>query len=311
MNSKLDNNFLDLLRLSYHDINISNAEISSKNKFSLIVDNKFNYENLFINSEISLDKAEYKKPKILSEYFTEVKNVINLRKHKIKATFKDNNLSLVGSGKIQLEKEFDEIDYSISQSGDKINIDSNIKLSGLKIKSQKNLKTFFPKISEVINLKNHQINIKFKDNNLSLVGSGKIQLEKEFDEIDYSISQSGDKINIDSNIKLSGLKIKSQKNLKTFFPKISEVINLKNHQINIKFKDNNLSLVGSGKIQLEKEFDEIDYSISQSGDKVNFDTKFIFSKTQFEVERINFSNDGKSKLQLEVSGNYKRKMTYL
>jgi 2C-methyl-D-erythritol 2,4-cyclodiphosphate synthase len=245
-----------------------------------------------------------KKPKLLSKYLTEVKNVINLRKHKIKATFKDNNLSLIGSGKIQLEKEYDDIDYSISQSGDKVNIDSNIKLSGINIKSQKNLKTFFPKINEVLNLKDHQINIKFKDNNLSLIGSGKIQLEKEYDDIDYSISQSGDKVNIDSNIKLSGINIKSQKNLKTFFPKINEVLNLKDHQINIKFKDNNLSLIGSGKIQLEKEYDDIDYSISQSGDKVNFDTKFIFKKTQFEVERINFSNDGKSKLQLEVSGNH-------
>jgi ribosomal protein S18 len=229
-NSKLNNKFLNLLRLSYHDINFNNVEISSKNKFSFIIDNRFNYENLFINSEISLDKAEYKKPKLLSKYLTEVKDVINLRKHKIKATFKDNNLSLIGSGKIQLEKEYDDIDYSISQSGDKVNIDSNIKLSGINIKSQKNLKTFFPKINEVLNLKDHQINIKFKDNNLSLIGSGKIQLEKEYDDIDYSISQSGD--------------------------------------------------------------------------KVNFDTKFIFKKTQFEVERINFSNDGNSKLQLEVSGNH-------
>jgi len=232
-NSKLDSKFFNMLRLSNHDINFNNVEISSKNKFSFIIDNRFNYENLFINSEISLDKAEYEKPKLLSKYLTEVKDVINLRKHKIKATFKDNNLSFIGSGKIQLEKEYDDIDYSISQSGDKVNIDSNIKLSGLNIKSQKNLKTFFPKINEVLNLKDHQINIKFKDNNLSFIGSGKIQLEKEYDDIDYSISQSGD--------------------------------------------------------------------------KVNFDTKFIFKKTQFEVERINFSNDGKSKLQLEVSGKHIRK----
>ena len=232
-NSKLNNKFLNLLRSNYHGIKLSIAEISSKNKFSFIIDNKFNYENLFVYSEILLDKMEYEKPGILSEYFTEVKNVINLKKHKIKATFKDNNLSLSGSGKIQLEKEFDEIDYSISQSGDKVNIDSNIKLSGLKIKSQKNLKTFFPKINQVLNLKDHQINIKFKDNNLSISGSGKIQLEKEFDEIDYSISQSGD--------------------------------------------------------------------------KVNFDSKFNFNKTLFEVKQINFSNDSKSKVQLNISGNYIKK----
>jgi hypothetical protein len=229
-NSKLNNKFLNLLRLSYHDINFNNVEISSKNKFSFIIDNRFNYKNLFVNSEISLDTAEYEKPKLLSKYLIEVKDVINLRKHNIKATFKDNNLSLIGSGKIQLEKEYDDIDYSISQSGDKVNIDSNIKLSGLNIKSQKNLKTFFPKINKVLNLKDHQINIKFEDNNLSLIGSGKIQLEKEYDDIDYSISQSGD--------------------------------------------------------------------------KVNFVSKFIFNKTQFEIERINFSNDAKSKLQLDINGNY-------
>ena len=123
-NSKLNNKFLNLLRLSYHDINFNNVEISSKNKFSFIIDNRFNYENLFINSEILLDKVEYEKPKLLSKYLTEVKDVINLRKHKIKATFKDNNLSLIGSGKIQLEKEYDDIDYSISQSGDKVNFDT-------------------------------------------------------------------------------------------------------------------------------------------------------------------------------------------
>jgi hypothetical protein len=120
-NSKLNNKFLNLLRLSYHDINFNNVEISSKNKFSFIIDNRFNYKNLFVNSEISLDTAEYEKPKLLSKYLIEVKDVINLRKHNIKATFKDNNLSLIGSGKIQLEKEYDDIDYSISQSGDKVN----------------------------------------------------------------------------------------------------------------------------------------------------------------------------------------------
>jgi len=279
--SKLNNNFLNLLRLSYHDINISNAEISSKNKFSFVVDNKFNHENLFINSEISLDKAEYEKPKILSEYFPKVKNVINLRKHKIKATFKENNLSLVGSGKIQLEKEFDEIDYSISQSGDKLNIDSNIKLSGLKIKSQKNLKTFFPKINKVLNLKDHQINIKFKDNNLSLVGSGKIQLEKEFDEIDYSISQSGDKIDFDSkfilyktSFEVDRINFKNDRKSKFQLDISGHHIkrdNLAIDRLLITTKDNKLSLKN---LLIDKyhriiKFDEISVNYFDSEDKKN------------------------------------------
>mgnify|MGYP001187020645 CR=1 FL=1 len=251
-NSILAKNFLNLLRLRYEDINISNVEISSKNKFSFIIDNKFKYKNLFIESEITLDKAEYEKPKLLNDYFSEVKNVISLKKHKIKAIFKDNNLSLIGSGKIQLEKEFDEIDYSISQSGDKIDIDSNIKLSGLKIKSNKDLKTFFPDINEVINLKDQQINIKFKDNNLSLIGSGKIQLEKEFDEIDYSISQSGDKINFKSKFvfnktlfKIERLNFRNDRKLKTQIEFSGNYIKSNNLAINtliIKTEDDKIGL---------------------------------------------------------------------
>ena len=83
---------------------------------------------------------------------------------------------------------------------------------------------------------------------------GKIQLEKDFDEIDYFVSRIDDKVDFDSNIKISELKIKNQKNIqkniKTFFPDIKETINLKDNQVNIKFKDNDLSSKGMGKIQL-------------------------------------------------------------
>ena len=40
-NSKFANKFLNLLGLSYEDINLSNVEFSSKNEFSFIVDNRF------------------------------------------------------------------------------------------------------------------------------------------------------------------------------------------------------------------------------------------------------------------------------
>jgi len=279
-NSALNKKFLNLLRLSYN-FNLENIEISSKNKFSFTIDRKFNYKDLLIDTEISLNKAQYDKPKLFDEYFSEVKSVINFKNHKIKATFKDNNLSLVGSGKIQLEKEFDDINYSIFQSGDKINIDSNIKLSGLKIKSQKNLKTFFPKINEIVNLKNHQINIKFKDNNLSLVGSGKIQLEKEFDDINYSIFQSGDKIKFNSKFIFNKIsfevgrinfkndrKSKLQLDVSGYYIKRN---NLVIDELLIKTKDNKLRLkdILIDKYHRIVKFDEIFLNYFDNEDKKN------------------------------------------
>ena len=312
--SILNDQLLNLIKLKFNNVNFVNIKFVSKNNFSFNFNNKLKFKNLIVTSEILVDETGYYKTELLNDYFPEVKNKINLKDHKIEAIYKKDYLSIKGSGKIQLEKDFDKIDYSISKTDDKVNFDSNIKISELKIKNQKNIqkniKTFFPEIKENINLKDHQVNIKFKDNSLSIKGSGKIQLEKDFDKIDYSISKTDDKVNFDSNIKISELKIKNQKNIqkniKTFFPEIKENINLKDHQVNIKFKDNSLSIKGSGKIQLEKDFDKIDYSISKTDDKVNFDSNLFLNKTSFQVDNINFKKKKDSKLKLAVSGNYEK-----
>ena len=304
--SILNDKLLNLIKLNFNNVNFVNIKFASKNDFSFNLNKKLKFKNLTITSKILIDETEYYKPEILNDYFSEVKDKINLKDHKIEAIYKKDYLSIKGTGKIQLEKDFDEIDYSVSKINDKVDFDSNIKISELKIKNQKNIKTFFPKIKETINLKDHQVNIKFKDNDLSIKGTGKIQLEKDFDEIDYSVSKINDKVDFDSNIKISELKIKNQKNIKTFFPKIKETINLKDHQVNIKFKDNDLSIKGTGKIQLEKDFDEIDYSVSKINDKVDFDSNLIINKTSFQIEKLDYKKEKNSKLQLTLSGNYEK-----
>jgi len=312
--SILNDKLLNLIKLNFNNVNFTNIKFASKNNFSFNINKKLKFKNLTVTSKILVDEIEYYKPELLNEYFSEVRDKINLKDHEIEATYKKDYLSIKGTGKIQLEKDFDEIDYSVSKINDKVDFDSNIKISELKFKNQKNIqkniKTFFPKIKETINLKDHQVNIKFKDNDLSIKGTGKIQLEKDFDEINYSVSKINDKVDFDSNIKISELKIKNQKNIqkniKTFFPKIKETINLKDHQVNIKFKDNDLSIKGTGKIQLEKDFDEIDYSVSKINDKVDFDSNLIINKTSFQIEKIDYKKEKNSKLQLTLSGNYEK-----
>jgi len=234
--SILNDKLLNLIKLNFNNVNFVDIKFASKNDFSFNLNKKLKFKNLTITSKILIDETEYYKPEILNDYFSEVKDKINLKDHKIEAIYKKDYLSIKGTGKIQLEKDFDEIDYSVSKINDKVDFDSNIKISELKIKNQKNI----------------------------------------------------------------------QKNIKTFFPKIKETINLKDHQVNIKFKDNDLSIKGTGKIQLEKDFDEIDYSVSKINDKVDFDSNLIINKTSFQIEKIDYKKEKNSKLQLTLSGNYEK-----
>ena len=302
--SSLSNKLLKLIKLNFKNINFQDINFTSKNNFSFNIDNRFKLKNLALSLDIQIDEGKYKKPDLIKKDFVDVNDIIHLKDHKITAIYKNENLTLKGSGKIQLEKEFDQIDYLINKKGSDLSLVSNIVLSELSIKNRKLSKNFFPKINENINLKDHQININFKDKNLTLKGSGKIQLEKEFDQIDYLINKKGSDLSLVSNIVLSELSIKNRKLSKNFFPKINENINLKDHQININFKDKNLTLKGYGKIQLEKEFDQIDYLISKFGSKYNFDVKLDLNKTLLKVDYLKFKKDKKLNALLKVYGNY-------
>ncbi|MDB3895475.1 AsmA-like C-terminal region-containing protein, partial [Candidatus Pelagibacter sp.] len=234
--SILNDKLLNLIKLNFNNVNFTNIKFASKNNFSFNINKRLKFKNLTVTSKILVDEIEYYKPELLNEYFSEVRDKINLKDHEIEATYKKDYLSIKGTGKIQLEKDFDQIDYFISKTDDKVNFDTNIKVSELKFKNQKNI----------------------------------------------------------------------QKNIKTFFPKIKETINLKDHQVNIKFIDNDLSIKGTGKIQLEKDFDEINYSVSKINDKVDFDSNLIINKTSFQIEKIDYKKEKNSKLQLTLSGNYEK-----
>ena len=257
-NSALNKKFLNLLRLSYN-FNLENIEISSKNKFSFTIDRKFNYKDLLIDTEISLNKAQYDKPKLFDEYFSEVKSVINFKNHKIKATFKDNNLSLVGSGKIQLEKEFDDINYSIFQSGDKIKFNSKFIFNKIsfevgrinfkndrKSKLQLDVSGYYIKRN---NLVIDELLIKTKDNKLRLkdILIDKYHRIVKFDEIFLNYFDNEDKKNQivikrkqKNNYELNGstfnanslisdlLKSKDDRHTRIFKDNINFTLNLKN-----------------------------------------------------------------------------------
>ncbi len=101
-NSILNDELIDLIKLNLKNLNLLNTKFSSKNNFSFSVNEKFKLKNLVLDSEIILSEAKYKKPILLNEYFLEVKDEINLKDHKIKFSYKKNDFSAKGNGKIRL-----------------------------------------------------------------------------------------------------------------------------------------------------------------------------------------------------------------
>ena len=61
---------------------------------------------------------------------------------------------------------------------------------------------FFPKSKKDITLKNQKIDLVAKKDFIQLKGSGKILLQKEYDEIEFDIIRDKKKFNFDTNLKI-------------------------------------------------------------------------------------------------------------
>jgi len=200
--SILDDSFFKLIKLDLKYFDLLNTKFATKNNFSFKIDERFRLKDLVLDSEIDIFDSEYKKPAIFDNYFTDIKNIIYLKNHKIKAKYKKNYLSLIGSGKIKLKKEFDDIEYSFIKKDLDLRINSKIFLSELNVKNKLSLKKFIPKINRKLKLKNNEIKINYKKDNLLIEGLGEIQLENDFEKINYNLSKSGKKLNFDTKLNL-------------------------------------------------------------------------------------------------------------
>ena len=201
--STLDNNLNYLTKFNLESINFD-----SKNDFSFKIDDKFKFKDLIVNSEIIIDEFEYKKPDFLSEYFPEVENVIYLKNHKIKAIYKKDNYSLKGSGKVKLQKEFDDIENIFNSNKKDYELILKIALSELNVKKKEFLENFFPLSNKNLVLKDNQVEISYNKDDLLIKGLGKIQLEKEFDEIKFSILKNDNEFKFDTKLGLNGTLLK-------------------------------------------------------------------------------------------------------
>ena len=88
-------------------------------------------------------------------------------------------------------------------------------------------------------------------------------------------------LNVKSVLDIDKLKLKKLFKLKEIFPKIRKDIIFTNQDLKIEYKKNDLKIIGSGPIYLQKEIDNIDYEIYRKNKEYKFKTKIKNSKKSF------------------------------
>ena len=279
--SSLNSKLIEDVKKNFKKLDLKNINFDSKNKFSFNINNNLQVKELIVNSDIKINRSQYKTSNLIEQNLIDVNKIVYLKDHKIKAKYEKNKLSINGKGKIKLKNEFDIVSYKITEKGNNFDLFFNILFKKLNIRNKEFTKTFFPNIKEKINLKNHNVQINFKENNLSVIGSGKIQLENKPEQINYSIYKTKDKYNFDTTINIKDTLFKID--FLNYKKKIKDTVKLKilgNYLINDGVNLEKLSIISKnnnllfGKILIDKEnkiidFDEIDLDYSDTYNKKN------------------------------------------
>ena len=297
-NSPLNDQLLQTIKLKYPQFDLINTNFESENDFLFNINNKFKVKNLIINSNILIDSSQFKKNNLISEKFIEINELIDLKNHKIKASFANKKLSIEGKGQIKLQNKFEIINYKIINNGSDLNLVSNIELSELDIKNQNLIKEYLPKTKNILNLKDHKIKLQYKDSNLSVEGLGKISLDKEFNKINYTFSKKDKKYNFETDLEINDTPIKidfinyeKDKNLNSQLKingNYNKKFGLDLKKISIFSKNNRISiddLIIDGKNKIVK-VDKIDLDYFDISDKKN---KFIINRVKNNDYELNGS----------------------
>lgn len=299
--SILSDKLINLLNLNLDNFNLKNTKFSSENTFNFEINNKFKLNNLKINSDINFKKAIYNN-NLIPYYFSNQNSEILLDNHKLKLIYENKALLANGVGEFKLDNKINKIEYSFKRDQNNIEFETNLNIKKGLLKNQKIVQEYFPLIKDQINIKNHKIKLKYKNKDFTLKGEGKVKLNKDFDYIKYFYKKNDKDFEFLSDINLKSVALKNQEFLKQFFPSTKKFLNLENHKLNIKYKNDSLTLSGNGNIKIDKNFDEINYFILNEKDNTSFDFKLILNQTDFGIKNINYKKNINEKTNLVVTG---------
>ena len=142
-NDLINKNFIEvneLIELKDHEIKAlyANKKLSIEGKGQVKLQNKFEFidykvknngSNLNLVSNIELSELDIKNQNLIKEYLPKTKDTLNLKNHKIKINYQDNNLTIEGLGKIIFEKELNQIKYFFSTKDQKYNFNTDLEIN--------------------------------------------------------------------------------------------------------------------------------------------------------------------------------------
>ena len=199
----LNNELLKFLNIDFQSKGFFNTNFNSNSRFSFSIDKKFKVTNLVLDSNIQLNESEYKIPNFLNNYLEIKDSTIKLKNHKIKYNIANNKLKIDGSGKIKIQKNFDDFKYNIDLKDKDFILNSQLKVSELKLSSQEYLKKFIPNLKDITTLKDQTFDINFNKKELLVKGKGKIKFSNEFEDIVFRVSKIKNKFDFNTQLNLN------------------------------------------------------------------------------------------------------------
>ena len=125
----LNNKLLGILNRSISkEFNIEKVKFSSNNNFSFKVNNKFQFKDFSITSDIEIDELLTNNDLGLKVIFPEIKKKFKFSNHVLNIKYKKNELSIKGKGDFLIQNENDYIDYVLNKKKETIFFDSSLRI---------------------------------------------------------------------------------------------------------------------------------------------------------------------------------------
>ncbi len=177
---------------------------------------------------------------------------------------------------------------SIKKDDDNFLIKGNVNHKKLAI-GKKNIDLFIKPFLPKINFKKLQLSSK---NNFSF------KVNKKFRFTDFDLS---------SDVLINEILIINELDLKNFLPNIKEILNFSDHQLSIKYTNDNLYIEGKGNILLQDKNDILSYSFNNKNDILDFQTLLKIDDNLLRIESLNYERN-ESLIKLEGSKNKKNEI---
>ena len=223
---------------------------------------------------------------------------------------------LVNDAKIDLlKKEISKLNF-IFQVTDKEFSFNDIKLLlNNKRISIPELKSIKQKNEFLVSGKLNSDNLKFDKEDIKKFTDNEF-LKLNIKEVIFS-SDSDFTFKIDKNFKLKNFEIKSILELdklklnnflkfKNFFPNVKDDLTLNNQEVKLTYSKGKLEIIGSGKILLQDELDDIKFNIINDKKELIFELNYNIFKNPFVIDFLHFEKKANTRLNLTFKGKSKK-----